>query len=387
MSGTIVTAHNWGQPPSNRWSFQHMQSLFPTARLRRGVGPITEFDSQPADVLNLSYIGLDGVMRPVRESLDETYTDAFLVLKNGEVLAEHYFNEMAADSFHLLNSVTKSFVGMLAGILVDQGLLHVDDAVTRHLPELADTAFADTKVRHLLDMSAAVTYDEDYAEPHADFWLESAVIGWRPGLVTRDTPGTLLDYANSLKQRDQPDGAQFHYRTVLTNVLGMVCERAGGRKLQNLLQSELWGRLGPEQDAVIIVDQAGFPYVGAGMSACARDLARFGQMLTQKGKFNGTQIVPATWIKDVLQVDDHCRRIFADSEYGDFIPGGHYRNKLWVKDADKGVLLALGIHGQIIYMDQSNDVVIVKLSSQPESVLIEMFQDNFAAMDAISAAV
>lgn len=387
MPATTVTTYNWGQPPYNRWSFQHMQSLFPTARLRRGVGPITALGSRPADVLNLPYTGLDGVQRPVCESLDETFSDAFLVVKNGEILAEHYRNEMAADSFHLLNSVTKSFVGMLAGILVEQGVLHADDAVTQHLPELANTAFDDTRVRHLLDMSAAVAYGEDYAEPHADFWLESAVIGWRPSLLTSESPATLLEYAKSLHDKDQPDGAQFHYRTVLTNVLGMVCERAGGRKLQNLLQAKLWSRLGPEQDAVIIVDQAGFPYVGAGMNACARDLARFGQMITQRGKLNGEQIVPASWIADTLSVEGHCKRIFADSEYGDFIPGGHYRNKLWVKDADKGVLLALGIHGQIIYMDQSSGVVIVKLSSQPESVAIEMFQDNFAAMDAIAAVV
>lgn len=387
MTETTVTPHNWGEPPLNRWSFQHMQSLFPTARLRRGPGPITPLSSRPENILQLGYTGIDGTSRTVRQSLEETYTDAFLVAKNGVVLSEDYFNNMAADSVHLLNSVTKSFVGMLAGILAGQGRLRTEDAVTHYLPELADTAFADTQVRHLLDMTAAVTYDEEYAEPHADFWLESAVIGWRPCLVNSETPASLLDYAKSLHQRDQADGEKYHYRTVLTNVLGMVCERAGGGRLQNLLQSQLWARLGPEQDASIIVDSTGFPYVGAGMSACARDLVRFGQMIAQQGKLNGEQIVPAGWIQESRQGDEHARQIFDISEYGEFIPGGHYRNKLWVKDADKGVLLALGIHGQIIYMDQSTGVVIVKLSTQPESVAMEMFKDNFAAMDAIAASV
>ncbi len=387
MADDKVTSDNWGFPPFNRWSFQHVQSLFPTARIRRGAGPITQFDTEPRDLSDISYIGLDGSSRSVRQMLESSYTDSFLVAKKGAILCEQYFNGMAGDSFHLLNSISKSFVGMLAGIMVQRERLQADDLVSRYVPELSDAAFAQTTIRNLLDMTAAVKYGEDYADPNADFWIETAVVGWRPALVNDGSASTLLDYARSLQETEQLDGEKYHYRTVLTNVLGAVLERAGGRPLQDLLQTEIWTRLRPEQDAAIVVDRSGFPYVGAGMNACTRDLARFGQMIVQQGFINGEQIVPSSWIEDSRYGDARAKKIFAASEYGETMPGGHYRNKLWVMDSERGVLLAIGIHGQTIHMNMTTGVVIVKLSSQPESVALEMFQDTFAAMDTISEVV
>ena len=174
------TVDNWGYPPQNRQSFQHVQSLFPTARLRRGTGPITTFGSHSKDILNMTYAGADGSQRTVQQMFDDSYTDAFIVVKDNAILCEHYANGMAADSFHLLNSVTKSFVGMLAGIHISKGLIQETDLVTQYLPELADTAFSESTIRHLLDMTAAPKYGEDYTDRSADFWVEAAVVGWRP---------------------------------------------------------------------------------------------------------------------------------------------------------------------------------------------------------------
>ena len=377
------TVDNWGYPPQNRQSFQHVQSLFPTARLRRGPGPITTFDSHSKDILNMTYAGADESQRTVQQMLDDSYTDAFIVVKDNAILCEHYANGMAADSFHLLNSVTKSFVGMLAGIHISKGLIQETDLVTQYLPELADTAFSESTIRHLLDMTAAPKYGEDYADRSADFWVEAAVVGWRPALRTKESATTLLAHATTLTESEQSNGDKYHYRTVLTNVLGMVLERAGQGSLQEQLQNELWQKLGPQQDAAIVVDSVGFPYVGAGMNACARDLARFGQMMIQQGEYNGEQIVPQQWIDDTRHANDQARINFAQSDYGAMMPGGHYRNQVWVEDADKGVLVAIGIHGQVIYMNMQTQVVIVKLSTHPESSSA-LFQDGFIAMRAIA---
>ena len=99
--------------------------------------------------------------------------------------------------------------------------------------------------------------------------------------------------------------------------------------------------------------------------------------------FNGEQIVPAGWIQDTTAGDSTSSKCFKDSEYAGF-GFSHYRNQVWVKDAARQVMLALGIHGLIIYMNKADDVVIVKLSTQPESVDAEMFMDAFSAMDAIA---
>ncbi|MDG1204269.1 MAG: serine hydrolase [Pseudomonadales bacterium] len=385
-SGRQFTVDNWGYPPHNRQSFQHVQSLFPTARLRRGPGPITTFGSESKDVLNMTYAGADGSQRTVQQMCDNSYTDAFIVMKDNALLCEHYENGMAADSFHLLNSVTKSFVGMLAGIHISKGLVQEIDLVTQYIPELADTAFSESTIRHLLDMTAAPKYGEDYADRSADFWVEAAVVGWRPALRTKDAATTLLAHAATLAESEQKNGEKYHYRTVLTNVLGMVLERAGQGRLQEQLQNQIWQKLGPQQDAVIVVDSAGFPYVGAGMNACARDLARFGQMMIQQGEYNGEQIVPRQWIHDTRHANDQARINFAQSDYGAMMPGGHYRNQVWVEDADKGILVAIGIHGQVIYMNMQTQVVIVKLSTHPESSS-SLFQDGFIAMRALAASL
>jgi len=383
ISERAFTVDNWGYPPQNRQSFQHVQSLFPTTRLCRGPGPITEFNSASKDIANINYEGADGSERNVQQMLDDSYTDAFIVVKDNAILYEQYFNGMAADSFHLLNSVTKSFVGMLSGILISKGLIRETDLVTQHIPELAETAFSESTIRHLLDMTAAPKYGEDYADPNADFWVEAAVVGWRPALRTKDSATTLLAHARTLTESEQLNGEKYHYRTVLTNILGLALERAGSSSLQDQLQNEIWRKLGPEQDAAIVVDSTGFPYVGAGMNACARDLARFGQMMIQQGEYNGEQIVPLDWINDTRHANDDARTNFAQSDYGAMMPGGHYRNQVWVEDAEKGILVAIGIHGQVIYMNMQSQVVIVKLSTHPESAG-PLFQDGFIAMRAIS---
>ena len=386
MTRDPLTADNWGFPPYNRQSFQRVQSLFPTARIARGAGPVHEFGYDLRDLLDISYTGVEGESRNVQQMLDDTFTDSFLVAKDNVILTESYFNNMGADSHHLLNSVSKSFIGALVGIAADQGVIEVDAPVAQYVPQFADCALRDTTIRTALDMTAAVAFGEDYADPNADFWVETSVVGWRPALVKQGAPDTLLDYALSLQTTDQAEGEKYHYRTVLTNVLGMVLEQATGNSLPELLQSQLWSKLGPEQDACIVTDRIGFPYVGAGMNACTRDLARFGQMIAGNGSLNGQQIVPAAWMDDTRQAGPRSKELLAASEYAEVIPGGHYRNQFWVSDPERGIILCIGIHGQTIHVNMTTGTVIVKLSSHPESVDMPLFMDTFAALDAISEA-
>ncbi len=387
LDGTPITTLNWGYAPFNRRSFQHVQQLFPSCRLVRGDATPCGFAVQDSEILSLTYESPGQGKCSVRQLLDDSYTDAFIVAKSGAILAEEYFNDMTVDSHHLLNSVTKSFVGMLAGVAVAEGRLEPGALVSHYLPELEGSAWNGATVRHLLDMTAGVDYQEDYADPQTDFWQEAAVVGWRPALVDENTPSTLNDYARSLSGQDQANGARFHYRTVTTNVIGMILERVMNAPLGTLLGERIWARLGTRHEASIVVDPSGFPYVGAGMSACARDLVNFGMMMIDGSRFDGREIIPADWIEDTLNGDDSSRQCFADGDYGEVMDGWHYRNQVWVADSRRGVMLAIGIHGQVVYMDKTSDVVVVKLSSQPESVDLEVYLDTFAAMSALAGAL
>jgi CubicO group peptidase (beta-lactamase class C family) len=378
--------HNWGFPPHNRGSFQHVQALFPTARLRRGSVRATPFPRALQALGDLSFVGRDGAVKTVNAMLDTTYTDAWVVVKDGVIIAEEYRNGMAEDSHHLLNSVSKSFLGMLAGVIVADGALDPAAPLTLYLPEFGATALACTTVQQALNMTAAVRYDEYYANPYADFWRETAVLGWRHAPDGSPAAPSLLAFACALHETDHEDGKHFHYRTVLTNVVGMAIERATGQSLAALMEARIWQRLRPEQDATVVVDPTGFPYFGAGMNACARDLARFGQLLLDDGRYGGEQVVPKAWLDDTLRGSDELRALFAASDYAGMLARGHYQNQVWA-EADRGVMHCLGIHGQFIYVNRPAQVVIVKLSTHPNPADGQLYADALAAMDAVAAAM
>ena len=172
MSNEGTNTANWNQPAHNRSSFQRVQQLFPTARLARGSAKAADFELAAADLSQISYTGMDRQIHTLDHFVDSTYTDAFLVLKDGVLVCEQYFNDMAPHSHHLLNSVSKSFLGMLAGIVIHDGLLDPERTVASYLPELGDSALAQSRVQDALDMTAAVRYGEDYDNAGDDrrFW-------------------------------------------------------------------------------------------------------------------------------------------------------------------------------------------------------------------------
>ena len=377
---------NWRFAPYNRSSFQDVQSLFPTVRTKRGEGPPMELPISTRDIRDVEFPGATGSTGTISQLLDAPESDAFLVLKDGVLLSEHYGNGMARDSLHLVNSVSKSFLGMLAGILCDEGVVDVDRPVTAYLPELNRNAFPRTTVRHLLDMTAAVQFGEDYDNQSDDFWVEASIVGWRPELQGLTPAKSLLDYARSRTQTQQNDNAAFGYRTLLTNVLAQVLERAARQPVRQLFEDRLWRKIGCEQDCAIVVDPTGFPYFGAGMNVCARDLARFGQLLLDDGRCNDRQVVPSAWISDTLSGSDHLRTLFAAYRGSKNLPGGHYSNQLWA-NRDAGTMFCIGIHGQFILTDKRTGAVIVKLSSHPKPSDATFFADSFSAMLALSEAL
>tara|TARA_B100001778_G_scaffold316855_1_gene304077 strand:- start:5880 stop:7022 length:1143 start_codon:yes stop_codon:yes gene_type:complete len=380
-----MNKENWLTAPINKKSFQNIESLFDTIRLKRSSDAPSEIPLNLQSLDSIEMQNIEGQTQSFREMMDSTHTDSFLVLKNGEIIFEEYFNDMSSDSLHLMNSITKSFIGMLVGILSDEGIFDTKDKITKYLPELNDTGFSETTIQSALDMSSAVKFEEDYDDPLCEFWREAAVVGWRPDLVDENSPKTLLDFALSLKEKEQEEMEGYHYRSVLTNVIAMVIEKATNKRVQDLLEKHLWQKLKTEQDAVIVVDKTGLPFVGAGMNACTRDLARFGQMILNDGLYEEEQIVPKEWIDSTRIGDDGYRERFAKSDHGEMLPGGHYKNKMWVANSDE--MMCIGIFGQTIHINRNTGTVIVKFSSFPEPADELMFANSFILLATISNSV
>jgi CubicO group peptidase (beta-lactamase class C family) len=132
-----VTLENWDKPPFNRWSFRNMRKVLPTAAVGRGAGPVRAFERDQQDLGGIAFEGLGGAPMTLARLLDETYTDAFLVLHRGRIVTELYFGAMTPDCLHLSQSVAKSVVGTVAGILIHEGVLDPAAPLTEHVPELA----------------------------------------------------------------------------------------------------------------------------------------------------------------------------------------------------------------------------------------------------------
>jgi len=358
---SLVTLANWQDPPFNRWAFQHIRELIPTARIARAADP-EPLPRAERDILGFRFRYGDGELT-VAEMLEATYTDGFLVLHQGRVVAEHYFNGMAPDVPHLLMSVSKSVTSAIAGVLAGRGLLRVSDAVEEIVPELGGTSFAGATVQDLLDMRAGTRFDENYDNLDADVRTYERVYLWRPDNGD-PRPADALGYFATLRN-DGPHGGPFRYRSILTDVLAWVIERAGGARLHQLIARELWQPMGAEFDAEITVDGHGNPMADGGICASLRDLARFGQVYLEGGR----GIVPKDWIEDTIRGAPDGARAFAEGDDSPgYPPGAHYRNFWWVRDPGAPFYQASGINGQNIFVHVPSQTVVAKFSTWPTAL-------------------
>jgi hypothetical protein len=357
----LVTLANWQEPPFNRWGFQHVAELIPTARIRRGDGPVWELPRDERDLSDLS-IGPDGNV--LDAFLERTYTDGIVAVHGGTVVFERSFNAMRPDSRHLLMSVSKSVTSAVCGVLVGRGLLSPADLVTKHLPELAGTSWDGCTVRALLDMRAGTRFDEDYANPKADVRVYEQIYLWRPR-TDSGLPDDITAYY-TLLENARPHGGPFDYRSILTDVLAWVMERAAGERLHELISRDLWQPMGAEADAEITLDGHGNPMADGGISCTLRDLARFGLLLRDRGRRGDREVIPAAWIDDTLTPDPDTVEAFESSlDAREFPEGAYYRNQFWVIDPAAPIFLCSGINGQSVLVHGPADVVVAKFSTWP----------------------
>jgi CubicO group peptidase (beta-lactamase class C family) len=378
-----VTLANWQDPPFNRWAFRHMRELIPCQLIpagRHGPGPLSasglSLDDPPV-------ARLDGSVATVEGVLADTFTDAFLVVHDGEIVAERYFAGMTAGTLHLLMSVSKSVLGCVAGALADRGLLDPQAPVTAYVPEVGDSGYVGATIRDLLDMRTGVAFREAYTAPDAEVRVMERSMGWRP--ARPGDPVGAYPYLATLG-RGGPHGGEFSYRSADSDMLGWACERASGIRMADLISALVWQPVGAESDAEITCDSLGSAIPDGGISATARDLARFGQMLIDDGMSAGGVVVPAGWLADVRSPDPGVREAFAQTDNEYVLPGGWYRSQLWVIPGPGGpVLVCLGIHGQLIYADRAARTVVVKMSAWPGAQNTAYLLDTLRACAAVAA--
>ena len=354
---------DWDRPPWNRWAFQNIRQILPTAEVWRGDGPVSHLPRKEQDLDALPVPSIKGAVTTLARLLDDTYTDGFIVLKDGAVVYERYFNGMTPRTLHLSQSVAKSVTAAAAGVLVGKGLLDVNAPVTHYIPELNDTAYRGALLQHVLDMRSGVTFDETYTDPYSDVGQLDVSSGWKPVPPGADPsfrwPRHVFEQVLGLGKLECRHGERFSYRSIETEVLGFCMERVTGKRLYEIVSEELWQPMGAEQSASFTVDAVGSALADGGFNACLRDYARVGLLYLQ----NGGGIVPAEWVEATRTGIHHPTAPFSPA-----LPEGSYRNQWWIEDPRSRALYARGVFGQMIYVNWDHGLVAAKLSSWPDFI-------------------
>jgi CubicO group peptidase (beta-lactamase class C family) len=371
-----VTSANWLDAPYNRLGFRGVGRLVRTAPISRGDGQVVELPRAERDLGDFRFEH-GGRTFDLDTMLADTYTDGFLVVHDGSVIAERYLNGMEPSDTHLLMSVSKSFNSTLCGVLVGEGALSPADLVPDHVEELRGTTWDGCTVQHLLDMRVGARWDYD-----VDEYTILDVSDYR----THDRTDIPPDTAAWIRTVDatHEHGGPFAYNSLANDVLGWVLERAGGRSYPELFSESIWSVLGAEHDAEIMLDHSGFAIVEGGMCATLRDLGRFGLMCLQDGAIGGRQVCPAAWIERRLVRDQDLIDAFGDQGGLGGPPGSaFYHDNWWIWDAERGIYAAVGMNGQSIFVHRPSRTVIAKLSTFPDALDLELFALHHAGMAAL----
>lgn len=349
--------------PQIRWTFSHWRQFLPSAEISRGDGPVSPLPkAERGDIDAVTFTPM-GAAQPITwaQSLAENYTDGIIVMHRGKIVYERYFGALTPRGEHIAHSVTKSFVGTAALMLIAEGKLDRSAPVGRYIPELADSAFADATVGQVLDMTTGLEYTEVYTDPESPAFDFVRAGGMLPRPAGYAGPKTSYDFLKTLKKAGE-HGQGFTYKSVNTEVAGWLVARASGKPLYQVLSERFWVPMGMERDAYMQVDSVGTGYAAGGLNLQLRDFARFCEMMRSGGRFNGRQIVPAAVVADIA--GGASPEAFKAGGY-QTLPGWSYHNQWWVSHNEHGAYMARGVHGQACYVDPKAEMSIVRFASNP----------------------
>ncbi len=308
--------------------------------------------SHMADLFHSKPIEISGTPTPLLSSQDMTppqgweewlnrrSVTAIVVLKDGDIHYESYYQGTGQNDPRISWSVAKSYLSALFGVVLANGdIASLEDTVTTYAPSLKGSAYENATILNVLQMSSGVTFDEDYL----DFWSDINKMGRVLALG-----GSMDGFAAGLTETFEAPGAQWKYVSIDTHILGMVLRGATGRDIPDLLGEYVLGPLGTYGDPHYVTDGDGVSFVLGGLNLTTRDYARMGEMFRNDGAFQGRQIIPADWAVQSTTPS-------AKTEPGNL----KYGYQWWMPaDAQPGEFLARGIYGQYVYVNKEAGVVI-----------------------------
>jgi|GEM_PF-20008 len=363
--GKLVTKANYMFPPFNRWSFQHMRYLNATAPIERGNISVSKLISAPIDLLSKNFTDNSYTKKNynLKDILVAHYTDGFIVIKDGKILTEYYANGMSVNTQHWVASMTKSVVGTIAEILINRGVLDDNKKVEFYIPELKGTMPGDATVREVLDMNIAIVPDgnmEGVKDPNSYFNRFGRSVGFLPNDGTEDIY-KLLPQIKSFGK----NGGNIRYASATAEIAGWLISKVTNKPLEQVISEELWSKIGTSAETYTIIGPTAKMVSTGGINTTLRDYARFGILIANHGKLNGVQVIPEAVINKITSNGDHPS--WKASEFASMEPViKSYRSYWYITENKNRGVFAWGIHGQHMYVDPTNKIVIVQMSSLPQ---------------------
>ncbi|MEO7066094.1 MAG: serine hydrolase [Rhodanobacter sp.] len=322
--------------------FPVMYQRFPSDRVEHGTSVHALLEGKPLTPRwQDASVTLDSYMTA-------NHIAGIVILQHGKIRLQRYAPNFGPQKRWTSFSVAKSFTSTLLGIALRQGYIHsMDDALVTYIPQLRGTAYANVTVQQLLTMTSGVQWNEDYSDAKSDV----AQMYMKP---CRDHEPHVLSYLKAMP-RAWPAGTHWNYNTAETDLLGILVQRATHRSLAQYLSETIWKPYGMSSDAYWVKDECdGSDTGGSGLSATLLDYARMGEFMLGGSRIKGKSIVADAWLHGAVRQQEEVGA--PDRGYG----------YLWWTDTD-GSYAAIGIFGQLVYIDPSRQLVIAQVAAWPQA--------------------
>lgn len=369
-----VTKENWLDDPYLRWSYTHMKEFTLINEVKNNPNQVAHF---PTALQKLDDFAVErgfGTTTPLKKLLDDNKTDAFVVLHNGQLVYERYFNGYNESEPHGMASLAKVFTGAMIQSLAEENRIDLEKTANTYIKELNNTPFGKATLQQLMDMQVSVEYPtHGYEHPalenqDAQLYLASNIL---PRGKNYDGPMKIYDMLREAEET-APPGSGFSYDNGSAETLAWIIRTITGKSLAENVSERIWSQIGMEENAYYVTDETKVEQASAGLNATARDMARFGQLLLNNGEYNGKQIIPSSITESVENVQEGELAIGNGASIS-------YHNQWWIPHNEQGAFEVLGSYGQTLYIDPKANMVIVHFSSNatPSNEIHSVYSDMY----------
>ncbi|HDR4408954.1 serine hydrolase [Bacillus cereus] len=353
-----VTKKNWLDDPYLRWSYTHMKEFTLINEVKNNPDHVSHFSTALQNLDDFAVERRFGNTTPLKKLLDDNKTDAFVVVHNEQLVYERYFNGYNESEPHGMASLAKVFTGAIIQSLAEENRIDLEKTADTYIKGLKNTPFGKATLQQLMDMQVSVEYPtHGYEHPalenqDAQLYLASNIL---PRSKNYDGPMKIYDMLQEAKET-APPGSVFSYNNGSTETLAWIIRTITGKSLAENVSERIWSQIGMEENAYYVTDETNIEQASAGLNATARDMARFGQLLLNNGKYNGKQILPSSITEDIKNVQQGELAIGPGASIS-------YHNQWWIPHNEQGAFEVLGSYGQTLYIDPKANMVIVHFSS------------------------